>query len=125
MATAGVADEVERFGVRTISAAGVCVVVARGELDRAAGDHLAGVLEQALDTRGPVLVDLCDVTGLDTAAIRALLGTRTRVQGAGRRFAIACPPRGPARHTLELDGLRAAFNLFNDRHSALAALRGG
>ena len=77
------------------------VVTARGELDLAIRDDLRSVLEPL---RGRVVVDLHDVTFIDSSCIGVLAGTGGRLQEAGDELRVRAPSDA-ARVVLEITGL--------------------
>ncbi|HVW17682.1 MAG TPA: STAS domain-containing protein [Solirubrobacteraceae bacterium] len=91
---------------------------ASGELD--AGS--APALRQALGTiegRGArrVVVDLTEVTFMDSLSLAAIVGARTRL-GANGRLAVAVEPGSYALLVLEATGLVGALDVFPTRDAA-------
>jgi len=81
-------------------------VALAGELDMMAAFKLEPALEDLLaahDVRRLVL-DLADLTFIDSAGLGALLAIRDRTQGLGIEMVLA-NVSGPARRILELSGL--------------------
>ena len=77
------------------------VVVARGELDLACRDSLRGALS---DLSGAVVVDLEDVTFLDSSCIGVLAGAAQRLRDDHGDLRIRRPADVP-RRALEITGL--------------------
>jgi anti-anti-sigma factor len=78
------------------------VVTGRGEIDMAAADDLRAAISSAFDVdrSRTVVVDLRDVTFIDSTGVKELL--RPVVEG----FSLALRrPSGPVRRVLELSGL--------------------
>lgn len=75
------------------TADGVVVVVLEGELDLAAAPVLEEELER-VEQRSPryVVIDLRDVTFIDSSGLRLLLATDARARKAGRQLVLV---RGP------------------------------
>jgi anti-anti-sigma factor len=96
---------------------GVALLVFRGELDLAA----AAAMRQRVDsvTGTDLVIDLRDVTFIDSSALRELLRAREAVTGSGARIVLAGAPAG-VRRLLELTGTTELFELAPTRTSALA-----
>jgi anti-anti-sigma factor len=82
------------------------VVALTGELDLAAADELNQVLAGQLDRPDPgtVVVDLSEVTFLDSAALGALIKAFQRAQEIDRRFVVARPVHG-VRRVMQIAGV--------------------
>ena len=89
---ASVDDGSVELSVRVRKVAGVFVIDARGEIDVSNAAELQPAIESALQAEGPVVVDLCAVSFLDSTGLYALLVLRRRMIEQGRRVAIACWP---------------------------------
>ena len=89
-------------GTRTVQVAGEvdvsCAAELRGQLDAAA--------QEGLDT----LVDLSNVSYVDSTGIGVLVGAATTAREAGRGFAIA-NPQPPVRRVLDMLGVSADLGL--------------
>lgn len=84
------------------------VVTGRGEIDLAAADHLRSAIDAALDVdrARTVVVDLRDVTFIDSTGVKELL--RPTVEG----FSLALrAPSDPVRRVLELSGLAETITI--------------
>ncbi len=80
-------------------------VVARGELDMASSDQLSTALEPALSAHARlVIVDLSDVTFLDSSGLRAIVRASNALQDAGGRLVVEGVSGAVAR-VLEVTGL--------------------
>jgi anti-sigma B factor antagonist len=77
------------------------VVLARGELDLAVKDTLSRVLQPL---QGRVIVDLSDVTFMDSSAIGVLVGAARRLATSGGVLRLRAPHETP-RTALEVTGL--------------------
>ena len=78
-----------------------------GELDAATGPELDIAL---LETRGPVVLDLSDITFMDSGGINALLRARALLGREDRTLSLA-HPSAPVRRTLETAGIADLFAL--------------
>src|SRR5215210_2877499 len=82
------------FSIATRRDRGVLVLAVRGEVDMVNAPALAPDFEAAVAAGGPVVVDLCGTSFMDSTALYALLVLRTRLEEAGRRLAVARWPDG-------------------------------
>jgi anti-sigma B factor antagonist len=99
-------------------APGVAVVVLSGELDFASADRLRARVDGASDGRALVL-DLAEVTFVDSAVLKELLRARVELAAAGGRLVLAGVPR-PVRRLLDLT---RTFELFETAPDAGEAVR--
>lgn len=94
-----------------------------GELDLSNAQPVEESLDAAIHTsHGAFVVDLCDVTFLDSSAINLLLRARALLGRLDRQLVVVCP-HGPTRRVFELAGISDLFELFASRADAAAALR--
>jgi anti-sigma B factor antagonist len=89
---------------------GEAVVAISGELDLGAAATLAGAIEEIVaGSPSSVLVDLADVSFLDSSGLGALLKLHARCQAEGIAFSATNPPSHVCR-VLELTNLTELFN---------------
>jgi anti-sigma B factor antagonist len=103
----------------------VAIVAISGELDLALSARVAPTLNAAL--RSParaIVIDLEAVSLVDSSGVALLLNAFRRLDQAGRRLAIACPP-GSQRRAFELTALDRQLPMYETRGDALAAARAG
>lgn len=99
---------------------GVVVIAATGEIDRATAPELSGALRSAtLEHAGPLLVDLCEVSFIDSAGISVLLNAHLRLLRQGRQLYLACPPSA-VRRIFEITGLDETLSIYPTREAAMA-----
>ena len=105
------------------AAAGVEVVVVRGEHDLATAGDLRGSIETAVGRAAGVVVDLSRATFIDSAVLQVLLTGRDRADEAGVGYVIALGDgTGHAvRRLLELTGLDRRLPLADGRDAAVQA----
>jgi anti-sigma B factor antagonist len=97
------------------------LIVASGELDISATPRLSTVLAMAATSPGGRLVlDLENVTFIDSTALGTILKAATQLDESGTLLAIVAP-EGPVRRLLEMTNLTQRFRLFTTRAAALAA----
>ena len=100
------------------------VATVRGEIDLSnAGDVLETGLESAI-TEGAraLLLDLSDVSYIDSAGIRALFELSERLAALGTRLVTVVPDDAPIRRVLELADAPAAISLSPTVDAGLEAL---
>jgi anti-anti-sigma factor len=78
-----------------------------GEFDAATAPELDIAL---LETRGPVMLDLSDITFMDSGGINALLRARALLGREDRTLSLV-HPSAPVRRTLETAGIADLFTL--------------
>ena len=91
-----------------------------GDLDAYTAPGLRAELHEATGGDGPVVVDLSDITFIDSAGLGVLVGAHRRMLEAGGRLRIVRPPTLVGR-AFALTGLDEVFDLYDDRGAALAA----
>jgi len=98
---------------------GASLVTARGELDLAVADELSAVLDSA---QAPTLVlDLRDVTFIDSSGLSVIVAAHQRARAAGARFALVVTRPSPVHRLLELCGLAQTLTLIDDPDTLLVA----
>lgn len=97
------------------------VVAVSGELDMAAAPAFEQALYASVDGR-PLILDLSEVSYMDSTAIGAMLSVRRRAELERRSFAIVCAPDGEIERTLLSMGLDVAFNIVQSRSHAAVEL---
>lgn len=101
------------------------VLRAQGFLDLSTRLKLSTALNEVVTSDGrPVVVDLCDVTFLDSTGLGVLMNALRRLTRQRRDLRIACPP-GNVRRIFELSGLDETFALHDSREEALASVATG
>jgi anti-anti-sigma factor len=93
------------FSVTVRGLSGVHIVALHGELDVVSADGLADALvEEAGST---LVVDLSDLTFIDSTGIGALVTARNRILADGQGQLVLSRPGGIVRRALEIVGLSA------------------
>jgi anti-sigma B factor antagonist len=98
------------------------VVVVTGDVDMSAAPAFERALLQAVAGDEPTILDLSEVTFMDSTAIGALLTVRRQAELKPGRFAVVCEPGSEIERTLEYMGLDSAFSVVSSRGSAAAEL---
>jgi anti-sigma B factor antagonist len=102
----------------------VTLVVLRGELDIYTVAGFRQYLEGIDPTASPLVIDLTDVTLLDSSGLGALVSLLNRVRAGEGRLGLICPHRR-LRRVFEITGLRRAFTFGDDLEAVLAGLADG
>jgi anti-sigma B factor antagonist len=90
-----------------VTGAGRHVVSVDGELDMTAAPELRDAIHAAIDAGAvTVVVDLNEVSFIDSTAIGVLLGTRERLRRSGGSLEVVCGKPNVVR-ILEIVGVRA------------------
>ena len=98
---------------------GAVVLSAQGYLDLSTRLKLTTALNDAVTTeRGPVILDLCEATFLDSTGLGVLMNALRRLTRQRRDLRLVCPP-GSIRRIFELTGLDGTFSIHATREEAL------
>lgn len=100
------------------------VISISGELDMAAAPAFERALFEAVSEDGPVILDLSNVSFMDSTVIGAMLTVRRRAELRPGRFAVVCEPGSEIERTLHYMGLDAAFSIVQSRPQAATELAG-
>ena len=96
------------------------VVTVRGEVDAFNAPEIRLELRRLIEAEGArtLIIDLTDVTFLDSSALGALVGTVRRLNEHDGQLKIVRPKGGAAR-IFQLTGLDSVLDLYDDRRAAL------
>ncbi|CAA9483086.1 MAG: hypothetical protein AVDCRST_MAG53-879 [uncultured Solirubrobacteraceae bacterium] len=103
--------------------AGVTELRVRGDVDLDGGKRLGRELEAAFAGGGPVLVNLCECSFMDSSGLSALIRAGRRNPDP-RRFAVLCLREGDVRKVLALTRADTLLDVYEDRDAALATVSG-
>jgi anti-sigma B factor antagonist len=96
------------------------VLCLHGELDLGTAPQLREVMQPVLERQtGPVVLDLSEVSFMDSTGVHLLLETLQRLKLQNRRLAIACCESGQVHRLLALVGLLDALSVYRSRESAV------
>ena len=99
------------------------MVEASGELDFYAGPEFGTCLTSAIASgAGRVVVDLTQVTFIDSSALGTLIGAARRSAEQTNELMIVCPPGNVAR-IIAISGLSRVFAIYATREEALGPER--
>lgn len=110
--------------VTTEARDGVTLVVLGGELDIYTVASFRQYLEDIDPASAPLVIDLTDVTLLDSSGLGALVSLLNRVRAHDGRMGLICPHRR-LRRVFEITGLRRAFVFGDDLPAVLAGMAEG
>jgi anti-anti-sigma factor len=97
------------------------LVTVRGELELASAFALATRFSEVVEERtGSLIVDLSDLSFMDSTGLNVLLTAFRRLRKRGRGMAVVCPP-GPVRRVFELTRMLETLSVCDDRDRAMAA----
>jgi anti-anti-sigma factor len=117
-----VTDRPPAFAVEPAPLSGAPGVVVRGEIDIDTAPRLTAALDAAMrESQGAFVVDLCDVTFLDSSGVSVLVHARAFLGRQDRDLVIVCPP-GSARRIFHLAGIDDLLVMFDSRDQAAASL---
>jgi anti-sigma B factor antagonist len=111
------------FTVSKSHAAKVSVIAVRGELTIATVPELQPALEEAVAAAGPVVVDLAEVSFMDSQGLFALLVLRKRLVEQSCGLAVACDPDGAVAMVFRVSGTYDLFHIHPSSREAAAAVR--
>lgn len=113
------ADDHAWFGVDDVG--GCAVVSAVGEVDLATSPGLSHALKVAVERAPRTIVDLSEVSFVDSTGLQVLVQARSRVHDRHGLIALVAPT-GMPRRVLEVSQLDQAFATFDSLEGATAAL---
>ena len=112
-----------KIAIGTEQQEGVAVVDVDGDLDVAAVDDVDAALQEALSAGAPVVVDLVDVSFIDSTGMRAIIEARRRSREEEIPMVLVCPNNAAVWRLLELTGTTGFFEVQETRADAVAAAR--
>lgn len=101
------------FATATEVRADACHVIVRGELDLAAEPAVLAEALRALEESTPnrLVLDVAEVSFIDSSGLRVLLRCRDSAQRAGRRFALRVANNQVVTRLLSLAGVESWFEI--------------
>ena len=104
--------------VRDSPLSGAAGVMVTGEVDLATAQMLEEAIDHAIRaTTGAFVIDLSDVTFMDSSGVNVLMRARALLGREERDVVLICPPGGVL-HVLEVIGLVDLFAVFASRGAA-------
>jgi anti-sigma B factor antagonist len=107
--------------VTTEARDGITLVVLGGELDIYTVASFRNDLDQLDPASTPLVIDLSEVTLLDSSGLGALVSLLNRARAGDGRLGLICPHRR-LRRVFEITGLRRAFVFGDDLEAVLEGL---
>jgi anti-sigma B factor antagonist len=116
------AVQIPRLETRATEVGGASAIAVSGELDFETAPQLSEEVELAVwSTVGAFVLDLSDITFLDSSGLHALLRARAFLAREDRALVLVCPP-GQARRVLDLASVLDTFVTYQSVEAAAAAL---
>ncbi len=98
------------------------VIAPEGEIDLArVGEFRLQLFRAAQDRTAGLVVDLTDVSFIDSSALTALLDLQRRLRRVRRQFAVVAPGGSAVAVVLGLTGLRDQLPIYETTQAALEA----
>jgi anti-anti-sigma factor len=113
--------EGQGFEARCEQRDGVVIVIARGELDLESAGELTAVLGAPGAQAPTVILDLRDVTFIDSSGLSVLVGQHQRARAEQFRFVVAVGGARAVARVIELSGLREMLAIVEDPAAVLTA----
>jgi anti-anti-sigma factor len=102
----------------------ICLVCAVGEVDlQTVADLDSALVEVQAGGHTNVLLDLWDVTFIDSVGLGVLLSAKRRAQKGIGGFAIVAEPQGVVQTVFDLAGLSVAMPVYSTRAFATGTFR--
>lgn len=105
------------INVETIESDAACVYSVTGEIDLATAPELEDRIDFQHDA-SVIVLDLADVSFIDSTGLRAIVNTHDQAEGAGKQLRVVSGPR--VVKLLEITGLSQRLHVYPDRSAALA-----
>jgi anti-anti-sigma factor len=116
------AVQAPRLETRATTVGGANAIAISGELDIETAPKLTEEVELAVwSTVGAFVLDLTELTFLDSSGLHALLRARAYLAREDRSLVLICPP-GPARRVLDLASVLDTFVVYPSADAAADAL---
>ncbi len=103
---------------------GTCIVTIRGEIDLSNAGEFAAALRDAADAAKGLVVDLSEVSYIDSSGIAALFDLAEKWTDASR-LRVVVPESSPAHRVLTIARLNRTMALDTDLAGAIAELEPG
>ena len=108
------------FEIRSAHAADILIVEAVGEIDLATAPRLGEAIDATTDTTKRVIVNLSEVTFLDSSALNALVHARRGLAERAIAFRVVAPSDRVVRRVFEITHLVDELNVVGSLDEALA-----
>jgi anti-sigma B factor antagonist len=108
------------FELRTSRAAGAVVIEIIGEIDMATAPEVARAIDSGHDDAERVVVDLSEVTFLDSSALNALVHSQRDLAGKDIAFSVVSPSDRAVRNVFEITHLTQSLRVVESLDDALA-----
>lgn len=115
----------ELASVTTTEHGASLVLTIRGELDISNIDSVAEAIYALPNTEDGLLIDLTDVTYLDSSAVSLLHDVAMRLRNRAQRLIVVSPPQTPPRRILDLTALQVNAPVVDTFESGMKLLTSG
>lgn len=89
--------------------------VPRGELDLATAPELEGRVLGTIREGGSVVLDLSELTFMDSTGVRTVVAAHQAARDAGTELAVVRPPReSPVSRVIDISGIAGTLGLVDD-----------
>jgi stage II sporulation protein AA (anti-sigma F factor antagonist) len=120
MPDTGQTEQVGGLSVVTTAMDGIRVLTPAGEIDHHTGDQLRHALDVTGTARPRIVIDMRQVTFMDSSGINILIAAYQNVTAAGGRLRLAAPT-DPVQRVLQLVGVDAIIKCHPTLDEALAS----
>jgi anti-sigma B factor antagonist len=103
------------FAVRTTSAGSTLLVEVVGEIDMTTAPELSQVIERMPDGTELVVIDLAEVSFLDSSGLNALVQARRMAAGRDVAMTVVVPPDTAIRRVFEITHLTEPLTVIDAR----------
>jgi anti-sigma B factor antagonist len=103
----------------TAAAASVPVIAPRGNLDLETSRDLASRLSELAGSTGDAVLDLTDVSFIDSIGLGVVVKSASRFQRQDKQLVIVVPEGGAPDRLLEFSGLGGRLSVVRSREAAL------
>jgi anti-anti-sigma factor len=108
------------FALRSTPADAVLLVKVVGEVDMITAPQLSRAIESAPDGTTSVVIDLSEVTFLDSSGLNALVQARRLLSDRGLGLQVVVPPEGTIRRVFEITHLTEQLTVIDRRPAGMS-----
>jgi len=94
------------------------ILTVAGELDLSTSEPMRAAVDRALDTAGPVVIDLGGIEFMDSSGLVLLMRAHSAAASQGRRLAIIAS--SPVARVLDIAGVRPVLTVYSTLAEALS-----
>jgi anti-sigma B factor antagonist len=109
----------QAFSVNSLTSGGVLIVEVAGEVDMTTAPELSRAIDQVPDGTTHVVVDLSEVSFLDSSGLNTLVQGRRMLEERQVAMKVVVPEGGAIRRVFEITHLTEPLTVVDTRQSAL------